>query len=249
MMMKHIKKHVLALVLISAIFQMHSAHADLSSQCSIDHTVTGAVEFQQCAVVDSNNAIINSGFDGVRLDASSTQSKSPIWAYNTCRYVDNTNAAALFIPLKSAQEWLAFIAHPPVNVHFAGCCIPRAMVVGDVPTPPTSCASNWVLKGIVETANHKKLVATPNSTAADATFTMVAGLREDASYPIVKLPINRDDIGAVLPDNTNPAKTYAALFSCGDKLDYYVDFHMQCKETEWVTDSAPTATTAAETIT
>lgn len=251
-MKKNLKKYLFAIALFATMFHLHPAKADLSSQCSIDRAVIGigAVEFQQCLAVDSNNAIINSGFDGVRLDTAGSPSKSPIWAYNSCRYVDNTSAAnALFIPLKSEQEWLAFIARPPANVRFAGCCVPRAMLVSDVPTPPTTCASNWVLKGLVETANKKKLVAIPTSSSADATFTLVPGLRDDASYPIVKLPINRDDIGAVLPDNANPAKTYVALFNCGDKLDYYVDFHMQCNETEWVTDTAPTAATSAETIT
>ena len=251
-MMTYFTKFVLAIVALTILFSAPFAKAALSTQCSIDQPVTGQVDFQQCIAFDSNNAILNSGFDGVRLDASTSPSKTPIWAYNVCRYVDYTNTAnALFIPLKSQQEWLAFIANPPVNVKFAGCCIPRAMLVSDVPTPPTACAAKWVLKGLVETANRKKLLATPSSTSVDATFNLLPSLREDTTYPITKLPIGRDDSGAVLPDNANPAKTYAALFSCGDKLDTYVDFRLKCKETEWVTESATeaSASTASETIT
>ena len=250
-MMKSLTRYFLVLALFALTIVSLPANAEVATQCSIDHAIKGALEFQQCPISDNDNDILNSGFDGVRLDAANSASKTPIWAFNTCHYVDNHTADALFIPLKSAQEWEAFIANPPANVHFAGCCVPRVMHVSDVPTPPTTCTAGWVLKGLVDSSNHRKLIATPTSATTDSGFTLASGVSDDSSYPVLKLPINRDDIGAVLPDNSKPAKTYAALYSCGDKLDYYVDFHMQCKDTQWVSDNAPTpaATTGTETLT
>ncbi len=246
-MMKILTRYFLALALFALTIVSLPVKAEVSTQCSIDHAIKGALEFQQCPISDNDNDILNSGFDGVRLDAANSASQTPIWAFNTCRYADNLNATnALFIPLKSAQEWEAFIANPPANVHLAGCCIPRPMHVSDVPTPPTACAAGWVLKGLVDTGNHKKLIASPTSATTDSGFTLASGVSDDSSYPVLKLPINRDDIGAVLPDNSNPAKTYAALYSCGDKLDYYVDFHLQCKDTQWVSDNAPAPATTTD---
>ncbi len=252
-MQQLLTKTIWVFALLAVTLMPVNAQADVATQCSIDHAVNGAVQFKQCPISDENNDILTAGFDGVRLDASADKSKTPVWAFNTCRYVDNASASALFVPLKSVQEWLAFIANPPAKVSFAGCCEPRPMRVSDIPTPPSSenCAAGWVLKGLVDTSDHKKLVATPDTQAPASLFTLVPGVKDDATYPISKLPIGRDDIGAVLPDNANPGKTYAAKFSCGSNKDYYIDFHMQCRATEWVSDNIPatTATTGVETIT
>jgi hypothetical protein len=237
-----VTKHVLAFTLSVMALVSLPAKAELATQCSIDHAVSDTIEFQQCP---SGSDAILADFDGVRLDAASDKTRTPIWAYDECRYVDNMDAAhALFIPLKSYEEWKAFFDHPPATVHLAGCCLPRPMNVGDVPTPPTSGCQ---LKGLVDTTHHKKLIATPISSSADAVFALASGVSEDSTAPISEFPVNRDDISAVLPDNANPAKAYTALYSCGDKLDYYIDFRMQCAHAQWSSDSSTKPETSAAT--
>ncbi len=231
-------KQSMAIALFLVTLVCAHAKAEVATQCSIDHAVSGAIEFQQCPTSATNDAILTQ-FDGVRLDTNN--SDTPIWVHGICRYVDNTHATdALFIPLKSAEEWKAFYTTPPAHVHLAGCCLPRAMRVDDVPFPPAQCETGWNLKGIVDI--HKQLVA----LASGDEFTLAPGLTEDSSYPILNLPVSRDDRSARLPDSTDPTKAYTAFYRCGDTLDYYIDFHMQCKNTQWIADDIASSSDTPE---
>ncbi len=230
----------LALLIFSAVFVLPlKAQQQPSGQCTIDHSLrTDTDTFVQCPVSDANNAILESGFNGVRLDSSEQISKSPIFVHNTCKYVDNSSGSALFIPLKTSEEWAAFLTRPVSGVTLAGCCLPRPMVVGDVPTPQTSCEGSWTFKGLVDSTDHTRLIAEPVSKSADSGFVLANNQSEDGFYPVLKLPMNRDDIGAVLPDNSQPSKTYTAQYACSGQQDAFLNFHMQCGGTKWVTTSA-----------
>ncbi|MDX1923137.1 MAG: hypothetical protein SFW65_08425 [Alphaproteobacteria bacterium] len=239
--MKLFSKNIAALALLYflAAFALPLHAQQPSGQCTIDHSLrTNTDSFVQCPVSDSNDAILEAGFNGVRLDSSDEISKSPIFVHNICKYVDNNSGSSLFIPLKTSEEWAAFLTRPVSGVHLAGCCLPRPMVVGDVPTPQTSCESGWVFKGLVDSADHTHLIAEPVSKSAESGFVLANNQSEDGFYPVLKLPMNRDDISAVLPDNSRPSKSYTAQYACSGQDDAFLNFHMQCAGTKWVTTSA-----------
>lgn len=219
-----------------------SAKAEVSTQCSIDHAVNGAVEFTQCPLSENNDDILNAGFDGARLDPEITQARTPLWVHGACRYTDAVSLGnPLFIPLGRQEDWQAFLDNAPGGVHLADCCLPRGLRVGDVPQPKNTCSAGWRLKAIVDSSNHAKRVALPQSAAKDAGFTLVIGQSEDPAYPVLRFPVQRDDIGAVLPDAAHPEKTYAAQFTCaGAPADTFVEFRLQCSGGEWQTGNGGT---------
>ncbi|NDE90017.1 MAG: hypothetical protein EB059_02600 [Alphaproteobacteria bacterium] len=214
-----------------------SAHAQVAkTQCSLDRSLDA--NYPQCPLTDTNNALLNAGYTGARIDPGNKESRTPIWVDGICHYVDATDAltASLFIPFQSKEEWIAFAANAP-GVKIANCCEPRPMIVNDVPKPSASCGAGWVLKGLVDskTIDSKtevKLIARPNLASATSGFTLISGV-EDDTYPIIKLPISRDDINASLPDIANPGKSYTAQYSCAGQDDAFVAFNMQCRDTSW----------------
>ncbi len=227
-----------ALFILSCVFAL-PLKAEDAGQCALDHSLsTDTQNYSQCPIDDTNDAIIKGGFNGVRLDASTTLSITPIYAHGVCQYVDNNSGTPLFIPLKTSEEWAAFLARPPAGLHFAGCCLPRPMRVSDVPVPQNTCTGGWTFKGIVDSSDHTNVIAIPVSKSGDAGFVLADNQGEDTSYPVLKLPIQRDDIAAVLPDNSNPAKTYTAQYTCAGQDDAFLNFHMQCGGTKWSTTSA-----------
>lgn len=233
--------------LLFVLISLGSVHAEQAAQCSIDHPTNSNQSFQQCPAGDANDAFLNAGFTGVRVDPSNEPSKTPIWAHDVCRYVDNSNSSdPIFIPIRSPEEWAAFLANPPSRVHVAGCCLPRTLTVGDLPVPQTDCPTAWQLKGIVD-GSQKKLIATPISSMPDAGFKLAPEVQEDAKYPVENLPISRDDISATLPDRDRTEKGYTAFYSCGEKLDAYINFRMHCTDAKWISDgkaASPTPPTA-----
>ncbi|HVY13073.1 MAG TPA: hypothetical protein VHB73_05865, partial [Alphaproteobacteria bacterium] len=194
---------------------------------------------------------VKDNFDGARLNATvpgaGTQTKTPIFVHGICKYVDAVSTTdALFIPFKTLNEWQCFLGIPnsscpdasrlPTGVRTAECCTPRNLssfvdVTGtghladgrtpaDVPLPSETCSTGWVFQGLVDPSNTDRLIATPNS---DGTFTQTAGFTDSLDYPVKNnlLSIQRDDIGAILPDNaTHTLNTpYVAKFHCAGEVD------------------------------
>ncbi|NDE90444.1 MAG: hypothetical protein EB059_04795 [Alphaproteobacteria bacterium] len=207
-------------VIFSLLLVCGVAHAD---QCALDKSVG---TYAQCPTLDSNNALLAT-YNGLRLEPDVTQSTTPVYVHNTCRYIDAAGITdPIFIPTKTAEEWNAFLAYPG-KVNVVNCCTPRALAASDVKAPTQACAAgSWHLDGLVNSNDRTKLIATTN---AASTFVSVSNA--NISLPL-SLPIARDDNQTIAPLIGDVAGTYTARWSCGG-LTAYTDFHMVCAETQW----------------
>ncbi len=205
-------RRIFALGLFLAVFCYAStaeATPPPSQTCALDKPLAG---FAQCPFGDSDNDLLNQGYNSARLDTDITLSGTPIWVHGACAYVDARGTSGpLFIPFNSATEWEAFLNAGTPGVNIAECCTPRALDVSDIPDPVAACSSGWNFEGLVDPNDNSRLIAKPN---AGGTFTYVHGYGEKAGYPISRLPIQRDDIGAKQPSGAHAGEAYVAKFTC-----------------------------------
>jgi hypothetical protein len=85
-------------------------------------------------------SIFGTGFCGANAPPVSN-STLPIYAWNACRWVNNTNTSSAsysghFIPFGSATEWAAFRSNLPAGVSLTTCAVPYS--VQPVGTPTTT---------------------------------------------------------------------------------------------------------------
>lgn len=241
--------------LLSAVFALFlllpvAANAQVAQQCALEHPVTdGNQTFNQCPVGSTKNFLITQGYSGARLDQDVDLSFTPMYLHqdSLCRYVDaRGTTASLFIPFNTQAEWEAFLANAPTGVHTAQCCLPRALLVGDVPAVSVvpnlpACSTGWQFNGIADNGDFTKLRATPNGTTAASTFTLANGYSENPEAPITSLfPLERDDILSQLPKGASAGTPYAARYSCvttsGNTTStqyQIIQFAMQCKNAAW----------------
>ncbi|HVY12581.1 MAG TPA: hypothetical protein VHB73_03340 [Alphaproteobacteria bacterium] len=223
------------------------AHAQtLSQQCALDQAVDDAGgHFNQCPISGTENAIL-AQYNGARLQTTNALSGTPIRINGLCRYVDARGINnPLFIPFgPTGADWPSFVNSNPSGVHFAECCLPGPMHVGDVPPVTTvtsqTCAAGWHFDGLANPSNPNQLIATPSSQEATGTLTLVAGQSENPDYPITQLPIQRDDIDAFVPRAAAANQAYFGRYSCVSRsgnttLTTYAltEFALRCENAAW----------------
>jgi hypothetical protein len=206
-------RRILATLLLSMIAFAAPAYA---GPCSIDGaSYEDDMAFVPCPVGDTNNFLIESGYNSARLPVNVTLSQTPIYVHNMCRYVDSRGTTnPLFIPFNTPSEWLSFIGANVPGVHVAECCVPRNLRITDVPVPSETCSSGWQFVGLADPSDTSKTIATQLGSG----FAFENGYSENASYPIQKLPLQRDDVGAQVPNDGLNA--YVGKFYCAGEVDF-----------------------------
>lgn len=216
----------------------------IATTCAIDASVQG---YDICPLSKANNDLLNASYSSARLEPTVVQSRTPIWAHGICQYVDALNATdSIFIPFNTKTEWQAFLANA-AGIKTADCCIPRNMLVRDVPVPTETCAGGgWKFEGLVDESNYSRIIALPATDQQNAEIKLVSGLMEDKAYPIESLPIDRDDISASFPAGSRVTENYVGKFSCVfgrqpvgvhtsaiNAEVRYVKFRLQCRQADW----------------
>jgi hypothetical protein len=184
--------------------------------CSIDGaSYEDDMAFVPCPIGDTNNFLIDSGYNSARLPVGVGLSHTPIYVHNTCRYVDSRGIQnPLFIPFNTPTEWMSFVTSTVPGVHTAECCVPRPLRVTDVPVPSETCTTGWQFVGLANPDNTGQLLASQLGTG----FAFENGYSEQASYPIQKLPLQRGDVGAQVPNDGLNA--YVGKFYCAGEVDF-----------------------------
>lgn len=221
--------------------------------CIIDKTkaADGQV-FQPCDAPAQNNALLAKGFTIARIDRATIKSKQPIWAHGLCRYVDNRSPTQdVLVPFGTQEEWETFNRFVPGIMKVAGCCVPRALTLRDIPEPASPCIGSWVLQQVVS-ANSATQPGPNGDMILDEKMKPGGGgaLVSNAGAAL-EAPIARDD------DNTaftvDGVREFAARWSCeneegvapavpntdadappashGDVL--YVSFTLNCIREQW----------------
>lgn len=131
------------------------------------------------AAVTGNGICNASDFCGVSSDTST--SVAPVYAWNICRWIDNTSVRKVFVPFRTANEWSYFLAAAPNllggAVSLKTCAVPYS--VNSAPatttvTPPFSgCTSITVNNPNVYGRTNVSLY--PNPAMAGPTFTCHTG--------------------------------------------------------------------------
>lgn len=207
-------------LLATGLFAPALPAAIIVGQCALDQTVTaGSDTYAQCPFGDTNNFLSGQGYSAARLEPNNILSLTPIFQYDSCRYVDARGTTnSLFVPFGNAGDWNSFIGNVPSGVASTQCCVPRTLRVGDAPVPTAICNNgNWRVEALVSPLNFNTVLATPiDALSLTSGFTVANGITEDPRYPLTSLPIERGDIGSVLPNTTTTANNlYVARFRCG----------------------------------
>jgi hypothetical protein len=207
------RRIILALALTFSVL-CAPAFAQTPSICTLDGTSANTIG--QCPLADTNNGLLSQGIGGAKLLTTTTLSGTPIFAHDICKYVDARGTTAdLLVPFNSQAEWQAFLNNAPNGVHTAECCRPRPMVRDDVPVPTETCSTGWEFIGLVDPSDADKLLAT---VGPNATFVLSSGITENTNYPITKLPIERGDVGRLLPSQAQTA--YVGKYHCAGEVDF-----------------------------
>lgn len=221
--------------------------------CIIDKTkAVDGQTFQSCDAPPENDALLAKGFMIARVDRGTIKSKQPIWVHGMCRYIDNRSPTQdVLVPFGTIEEWKTFNQFVPGIMNLAGCCVPRALSIRDIPEPTNPCIGKWKLQQVV-TSNSVTQATSAADMVPDEKMKLGGGseLVSSAGAALV-LPMARDD------DNTTFAidgvREYAARWSCendegnagapvpseGDDAPashsdvLYVSFTLNCTHEQW----------------
>jgi hypothetical protein len=98
--------------------------AGAAETCLLDGRGRKASDVTNCTVGGGacGSSISVNNAKGLQLNAGTAQ--TPVDVHGRCRYIDNSSSSSYFVPLKSSEEWEAFLAHPPSGVSLSKCAKP-----------------------------------------------------------------------------------------------------------------------------
>ncbi len=183
--------------------------------CIIDKTkAVDGQTFQSCDAAPENNALLAKGVMIARIDRGTIKSKQPIWVHGLCRFIDNRSPTQdVLVPFGTEEEWTTFNQLVPGIMKVAGCCVPRAVTVRDIPQPTNPCIGKWNLQQVV-TANSVTQASTSTAEQVPDEKMRVGGGDTLVAMTgnALEFPMARDD------DNTaftiDSIREFAARWSC-----------------------------------